>query len=121
VVQTDWDPESEYGVYYHMLGPNPDIDTDHKRVTAPLVSGGKDTGVKLEVRLGGPSIGFEPVSSQMYKDTSITLGQVSTDEAIRFSAKQATQAVVAPMETSPFSTPRRCRSGPPTSRSSPPA
>jgi hypothetical protein len=42
------------------------------------------------------------VSSQMYKDTSITLGQVSTDEAIRFSAKQATQAVVAPMETSPF-------------------
>ena len=102
VVQTDWDPESEYGVYYHMLGPNPDIDTDHKRVTAPLVSGGKDTGVKLEVRLGGPSIGFEPVSSQMYKDTSITLGQVSTDEAIRFSAKQATQGVVAPMETSPF-------------------
>jgi hypothetical protein len=102
VVQTDWEHESEYGVYYHMLGPNPDIDTDHKRVTAPLVSGGKDTGVKLEVRLGGPSIGFEPVSSQMYKDTSITLGQVSTDEAIRFSAKQATQAVVAPMETSPF-------------------
>jgi hypothetical protein len=102
VVQTDWDPESEYGVYYHMLGPNPDIDTERKRVTAPLVSGGKDTGVKLEVRLGGPSIGFEPVSSQMYKDTSITLGQVSTDEAIRFSAKQATQAVVAPMETSPF-------------------
>ena len=102
VVQTDWDPESEYGVYYHMLGPNPDVDAERKRVTAPLVSGGKDTGVKLEVRLGGPSIGFEPVSSQMYKDTSITLGQVSTDEAIRFSAKQATQAVVAPMETSPF-------------------
>jgi hypothetical protein len=102
VVQTDWDPESEYGVYYHMLGPNPDVDTNRKRVTAPLVTQGKDTGVKLEVRLGGPSIGFEPVSSQMYKDTSITLGQVSTDEAIRFSDKQATQAVVAPMETSPF-------------------
>jgi hypothetical protein len=102
VIQTDWDPESEYGVYYHMLGPDPDIDAERKRVTAPLVAGGKDTGVKLEVRLGGPSIGFEPVSSQMYKDTSITLGQVSTDEAIRFSAKQATQAVVAPMETSPF-------------------
>ena len=50
------------------------------------------------MRLGGPSIGFEPVSSQMYKDTSITLGQVSTDEAIRFSDGQPTQAVVAPME-----------------------
>ena len=102
VVQTDWDPESEYGVYYHMLGPNPKVDTQHKRVTGPLVVEGKNTGVQLEVRTGGPSIGFEPVSSQMYKDTSITLGQVSTDEAIRFSNKQATQAVVAPMEKSPF-------------------
>ena len=102
VVQTDWDPESEYGVYYHMLGPNPKVDTQHKRVTGPLVVDGKNTGVQLEVRTGGPSIGFEPVSSQMYKDTSITLGQVSTDEAIRFSNKQATQAVVAPMEKSPF-------------------
>jgi hypothetical protein len=102
VVQTDWDPESEYGVYYHLLGPNPKVDTKQKRVSGPLVAGGKDTGVQLEVRTGGPSIGFEPVSSQMYKDTSITLGQVSTDEAIRFSAKQATLAVAAPMEISPF-------------------
>jgi hypothetical protein len=102
VIQTDWDPESEYGVYYHMLGPDPKIDTQHKRVTGPLVVEGKNTGVQLEVRTGGPSIGFEPVSSQMYKDTSITLGQVSTDEAIRFLAKQATQAVVAPMDKSPF-------------------
>ena len=102
VIQTDWDPESEYGVYYHLLGPNPKVDTKKKLVSAPLVAGGKDTGVTLEVRTGGPSIGFEPVSSQMYKDPAITLGQVSTDEAIRFSAKQATLAVVAPMEISPF-------------------
>ena len=102
VIQTDWDPESEYGVYYHLLGPGPDVDTERKRVSAPLVVQGKDTGVRLEVRTGGPSIGFEPVSAQMYKDKSITLGQVSTDEAIRFSAGQPTQAVVAPMEVSPF-------------------
>jgi hypothetical protein len=102
VIQTDWDPESEYGVYYHLLGPNPKIDTQQKRVTGPLMAEGKDTGVQVEVRTGGPSIGFEPVSSQMYKDTDITLGQVSTDEAIRFSDKQATLAVMAPMEISPF-------------------
>ena len=41
VVQTDWDPESEYGVYYHMLGPNPKIDIQHKRVTGPLVVQGR--------------------------------------------------------------------------------
>jgi hypothetical protein len=102
VIQTDWDPESEYGVYYHLIGDNPKIDTQRKRVSGPLVVAGKDTGVQIEVRTGGPSIGFEPVSSQMYKDPSITVGQVSTDEAIRFSAKQATLAVVAPMEISPF-------------------
>jgi hypothetical protein len=102
VVQTDWDPESEYGVYYHLIGDNPKIDSQRKRVSGPLVVAGKDTGVQIEVRTGGPSIGFEPVSSQMYKDPSITVGQVSTDEAIRFSAKQATLAVVAPMEISPF-------------------
>jgi hypothetical protein len=102
VIQTDWDPESEYGVYYHLLGPSPKVDTKKKLVSGPLVAAGKDTGVRLEVRTGGPSIGFEPVSSQMYKDPAITLGQVSTDEAIRFSAKQATLAVLAPMEISPF-------------------
>ena len=100
VVQTDWDPESEYGVYYHLLGPNPKVDTERKRVSGPLVAEGKDTGVQIEVRTGGPSIGFEPVSAQMYKD--ITLGQVSTDEAVRFSAGQPTLAVAAPMEVSPF-------------------
>ena len=102
VIQTDWDPESEYGVYYHLLGPNPKVDTKKKVISGPLVASGKDTGVRVEVRTGGPSIGFEPVSSQMYKDPAITLGQVSTDEAIRFSAKQATLAVMAPMEISPF-------------------
>jgi hypothetical protein len=102
VIQTDWDPESEYGVYYHLLGPNPKVDAKKKLVSGPLVASGKDTGVRVEVRTGGPSIGFEPVSSQMYKDPAITLGQVSTDEAIRFSAKQATLAVMAPMEISPF-------------------
>ena len=102
VIQTDWDPESEYGVYYHLLGPSPKVDTKKKVVRGPLVAGGQNTGVELEVRTGGPSIGFEPVSSQMYKDPAITLGQVSTDETIRFSAKQATLAVMAPMEISPF-------------------
>jgi hypothetical protein len=102
VIQTDWDPESEYGVYYYLLGPDYKIDKAKKRVTGSLVAEGQNTGVQLEVRAGGPSIGFEPVTSQMYQDHSITLGQVNTDESIRFSAKQPTLAVAAPMEISPF-------------------
>jgi hypothetical protein len=102
VVQTDWFPESEYGVYYHLIGPNPKVDTAKKLVSGSLVAEGKDTGVRIEVRSGGPATGFELVSAQMYKDKNITLGQVNTDEAVRFSAKQPTLAVVAPMEISPF-------------------
>jgi hypothetical protein len=102
VVQTDWFPESEYGVYYHLVGANPKVDTNKKLVNGPLVAEGTDTGVRIEVRSGGPATGFELVSAQMYKDKSITLGQVNTDEAVRFSSKQPTTAVVAPMEISPF-------------------
>jgi hypothetical protein len=102
VVQTDWFPESEYGVYYHLVGPNPRVDTNKKVVNGPLVAEGQDTGVRIEVRSGGPATGFELVSAQLYKDRNITLGQVNTDEAVRFSAKQPTLAVVAPMEISPF-------------------
>jgi hypothetical protein len=102
VVQTDWFPETEYGVYYHLLGPNPKIDTKRKTVSGPLYAEGKDTGVQIEVRTGGPATDFKLVSEQMYTDRSITLGQVNTDEAIRFASRQPTLAVAAPMEISPF-------------------
>jgi hypothetical protein len=102
VVQTDWFPETEYGVLYHLVGPNPRVDTKRKLVNGPLYAEGKDTGVRIEVRSGGPATDFKLVSEQMYTDRSITLGQVNTDEAIRLSPQQPTLAVAAPMEISPF-------------------
>jgi hypothetical protein len=102
VVQTDWFPETEYAVLYHLLGSDLKVDAKKNLVNAPLVAEGKDTGVRLEVRSGGPATGFKLVSEQMYTDKSITLGQVNTDEAIRFAVQQPTVAVVAPMEISPF-------------------
>jgi hypothetical protein len=102
VVQTDWFPETEYAVYYHLLGPSPKVDAKNNIVNAPLVAEGKDTGVRLEIRSGGPATGFKLVSEQMYTDKNIMLGQVNTDEAIRFAKDQPTLAVAAPMEISPF-------------------
>jgi hypothetical protein len=102
IIQTDWNPESEYGTYYSMLGDNLTIDKKKLRVSGPLIAEGQNTGVQLEVRAGGPAIGFEPVTAQMFTDPSITLGQINTDEGIRFSAKQPTLGVVAPMEISPY-------------------
>ena len=103
VIQTDWNPESEHGGLYQMLGANPSIDASKKRVSGPLVdSTGASTGVNLEVRSGGPAIGFQTVTSQLYADPTITLGYVQTDEAARLASSQPTVGVMAPLDKSPL-------------------
>ncbi|CCH86940.1 conserved exported protein of unknown function [Modestobacter italicus] len=102
VVQTDWNPEAEHGGLYESLGDDYEIDSDNKVVSGTLIdSAGDSTGVKLEIRAGGPAIGFQTVTSQMYADDSITLGYIATDEAIQLSDTQPTTAVLAPLEKSP--------------------
>ncbi|AOX65072.1 hypothetical protein J2X60_002443 [Curtobacterium sp. 320] len=103
VVQTDWNPEGEHGHLYQMLGPNPVIDSSGKTVTGDLYANGKSTGVKLEIRAGGPAIGYTKVASQMYQDKDITLGYMSTDEQVQFSGNLPTTAVFAENDQSPMS------------------
>ncbi|MEI4272209.1 ABC transporter substrate-binding protein [Klenkia sp. LSe6-5] len=102
VVQTDWNPESEHGGLYESLGDDYTIDAGSKTVTGTLIdSDGDSTGVTLEIRAGGPAIGFQTVTAQMYSDTDITMGYIATDEAIQLSDTQPTTAVLAPLEISP--------------------
>jgi hypothetical protein len=100
-IQTDWNPEAEHGWIYEMVGDDPTIDKDGVRVRGPLVAGGVDTGVEIEIRSGGPAIGFQTVTSQLYSDDSILLGYVYTDEGIQNSAEFPTVAVMAGMEKNP--------------------
>jgi hypothetical protein len=102
VIQKDWQPESEHGFLYNLVGKGYKVDTNKKKVIGPLVAQGRDTGVKIEIRTGGPAVGFEPVPAVMYTDPSIHLGYVATDEAVQFSAKQPTTAVFAQMDISPL-------------------
>lgn len=101
VIQTDWNPEADHGGLYEMVGPGYTVDTAKKSVTGDLVVGGKSTGVKVQIRSGGPAIGFQSVTQQMYTDKAITLGYVSTDEALQNSAKLPTTAVFAQADKSP--------------------
>ncbi|MDN4640360.1 ABC transporter substrate-binding protein [Agreia sp. PsM10] len=100
-IQTDWNPESEHGHLYSMFGDDAVIDASNKSVSGPLYASGEYTGVNLEVRAGGPAIGFQTVSSQMYTDSDITLGYSNTDESLRLSPDMPTTAVFAPMEINP--------------------
>jgi len=102
VVQTDWNPEADHGHLYELVGPGYTVDANQKTVTGDLVAGGKPTGVKIEVRAGGPAIGFTQASAQMYTDKDITLGYVSTDEAVQLSDKFPTTAVFAENDKSPM-------------------
>jgi hypothetical protein len=100
-VQQDWEPEAEHAALYQLLGPGYTVDTRRKRVSGPLVVGGRDTGVRIELRAGGAAIGYAAVQAQMYLDKSIMLGAVSTDRAISTSANQPVTAVVSPLNRSP--------------------
>jgi hypothetical protein len=61
VVQKVWQPESEHGFLYNLVGPAYTIDAEKMRVTSPLVSQGRDTGVRIQIRTGGPAVGLQPV------------------------------------------------------------
>jgi hypothetical protein len=102
VVQAAWTPEAEHGALYHLLGQTYTIDATAKKVSGPLVAHGKDTRVKIEIRAGGPAIGFQNAGAQMYADPAIMLGQVATDDAIGLSAKQPVVGVLAPLEIAPY-------------------
>jgi len=102
VVQTDWFPESEHGATFELLGSGYKPSKASGSVTGPLVFEGKNSGVSLEIRGGGPLTGNQNVTSQMYQDDSILLGFVNTDEAIKLYATNPTVAVVAPQDKSPM-------------------
>jgi hypothetical protein len=101
VVQTNWWPQSEHGAAYQLVGPDAHIDAAHKRVTGTLTIDGKSTGVRIQVRAGGPAVGFQSSASLMYQDPSITLGMVQSDEIIQYSKTQPVLGVVAPMQIDP--------------------
>jgi hypothetical protein len=97
VVQTGWWPDISEGLLYQLLGPNPTVDADKNRITGRL--GG--TGVGLEIRTGGPAVGFQPVSAILAQDDDVLLGNVNLDDAIQHSGKEPTVGVFAPYEKSP--------------------
>jgi hypothetical protein len=101
VVQTNWFPQSEHGSVYQLVGPGYRIDAGHKRVTGPLVVRGRSTGVRIQVRAGGPAVGFQSSAALMYQDPSIALGMLQSDEIIQLSRTQPVLGVVAPLELDP--------------------
>ena len=98
VIQTDWFPESEHGSLYNLTAGEGSVDPESGRFTGPLAA---DPSINVEIRAGGPFIGFQPTVSLMATDPDIFLGYVNTDEALKFYDTFPTLAVVAPLDINP--------------------
>lgn len=103
VLQTDWFPESDHGYSYQLIGPGGTTDAGAGTYTGPLLdpATGEPTGVDLEIRAGGPFIGFQPPVAQMYSDDEIFIAYADTADQIRNSDQLPTVAVLAPLNKSP--------------------
>ncbi|MEV0545690.1 ABC transporter substrate-binding protein [Nocardia salmonicida] len=97
VIQTDWFATPERAAAYQLVGPNGTVDVKKGAYSGAL----GDTGVNVEVRLGGPFLGGQPVPAQMYQDQSITLGFVPTDDAVRAQSKFPVTGVFASLDVNP--------------------
>ncbi len=101
VFQTDWHPESEHGALYNLVGDDYRLDTEKKTVTGTLVSQGVNLDIEVEVRAGGPAIGFQSPRSQMYADDSIHIGYSNIDNQAQKFNELPLISVMAPLEKNP--------------------
>ena len=102
VFQTNWWPQAEYGGLYRLVGSNPTIDGTKIKVTGTLVDNGVDTGVKIEIRAGGPANNFTPSTALLYTDKSITFGGADLDQIAQISGTgKPVLSVFAPLDLSP--------------------
>jgi hypothetical protein len=97
VLQTDWFPEPEHGASYNLIGPGGTIDPGKGTYSGPL----RNTGVQMEIRAGGPFIGFSSPTAQMYSDDNIFVAFADTGDQIRGYAKLPAVGIVAPLEIGP--------------------
>jgi hypothetical protein len=100
-VQSNWWAQAEDGAIYRLLGGDLTVDKQRKRVSGALVADGADTGVRLEIRSGGPANGFVPAASVLYTDPSVLLATADTDQIAQLAGSKPVKAVVAPLEKSP--------------------
>ena len=83
-----------------MIGAGYEIDADNQIVRGPGQVGGAPLGIDIEVRTGGPAIGWSPVASYMYTDDSIHIGYANTEAQAQLEDTPLI-SVMAPLEKNP--------------------
>lgn len=102
VLQADWEPEAEHGGIYQLIGDDYTIDADAKSVTGPLIVDGEDSGVNIEIRVGGSSVGYQSAQSLLYQDREIMFGYGRVGEYMITQEETPVVGVLASMAISPY-------------------
>ena len=97
IIQTDWFPEPEHAHTYQLVGTDGVVDAQNGTYSGEL----RDTGLTIEIRAGGPYIGFSPPTAQFYADDDIFMAYVDTAAAIRGSGETPVTAVFTSFEVGP--------------------
>ncbi len=97
IIQTDWFPTPERAVAYELAGPDGKINADKGSYTGIL----KGTDIAVEVRVGGPYIGYSSPTALLYQDPSILLGFIQTDQAVENFMRQPTVSIFAALDINP--------------------
>ncbi len=102
VIQTDWEPEAEHGPLYNLVGDGYEVDTANKSVRGPLMDGDTATGVDVEIRIGGSSVGYQSSQALLYSDTDILLAYGRVSEYMSTQQDLPVKAVLSGLEKSPY-------------------
>jgi hypothetical protein len=98
VIQTGWLPQPERAFMYELIGPNGTHDPSAGVYSGPALA---DPRVTMELRSGGPAVGFQSGTSLIYSDRSILLFDGDFDAMIADSKKFPVVGVMAPLEKNP--------------------
>lgn len=98
VIQTGWLPQPERAFMYELVGPNGTHDAGAGVYRGPALA---DPKVSVEIRSGGPAVGFQSGTSLLYSDRKILLFDGDFDAMIADSKKFPVVGVMAPLEKNP--------------------
>lgn len=98
VIQTGWLPQPERAYMYALIGPGGEHDASTSTYRGPALA---DPRVTVEIRSGGPAVGFQSVTSLAYSDPNVLLFEGELDLMILDSGKFPTVGVLAPLEKNP--------------------
>ena len=98
VIQTGWLPQPERAFMYELIGPNGTHDAGAGVYSGPALADPKAT---IEIRSGGPAVGFQSGTSLLYSDRKILLFDGDFDAMIADSKKFPVVGVMAPLEKNP--------------------